>query len=259
MRAGGGFALLSDKVTIWAPWWGVYRSCSTTGQVRQPGFLSRWGPRRASRGAEGGALQMDWANVQAVRSGCPGRLGETWCSAFGQGCQLDSLSSWAGRLSSLAGLDCWLDPKTGQSRWLFSAAGEPPTQMGGVASLPGCSAQALQQQEHHGATARPLHWSSGACSTGFQADPMWSSPADSPGVPSGEALRNPGQTGCQAQALPPRKTWHRGTLSVWHCASLGEGWSKGNHVSHPANVALLSFVVQGVLPPPCWDLEFSHS
>ena len=39
----------------------------------------------------------------------------------------------------------------------------------------------------------------------------------------------------------------------------GRGWSTGTHSSHPPNVALLSFVVQGVLHPPCWDLEFSHS
>ena len=58
---------------------------------------------------------MDGVACRLFAQAALGAWGETPCSAFGQGCKLDSLSNWGGRMSPLAGLDCWLDTKTGQN------------------------------------------------------------------------------------------------------------------------------------------------
>ena len=156
----------------------------------------------------------------------------------------------------------------GSDRGVASLPGSPGSDRG-VASLPGSSAQCTTSRNTAVPQCDPCTGCRVPCSPArFQADPVWYSPADSPSV-SWEMRYK-----CALWGGPPesRPNWmsilgsphwkncrHRGTLSVWRCTRLGEWWSKGNHSSHPPSVALLSFVVQRVLHPPCWDLEFSHS
>ena len=92
---------------------------------------------------------------------------------------------------------------------------------------------------------------------GFKLTPCGAALRTPPVCPLGRPSGIPAKLDVSSGS-PPRKTVGTGVRCL--CGTV-QAWerSKGKHASHPANVALLSFVVQAVLPPPCWDLEFSHS
>ena len=119
MGAGGPLLCCQTRSSSGLPG-GESIDCSTTGQGCQPGFLSRWGPRlcptngkghrRSSCGAESGLYR--W-RVTCRLLRLPWVPGERHRALH----LLKAASSTpcpVGVVLPLAGLDCWLDTKTGQ-------------------------------------------------------------------------------------------------------------------------------------------------